>query len=68
MGVGSWTVWIILLFHPVRKEFTGFPPIVAYFIFSMKCNVSVFNVVDRDGNKIRDEKVINYIQKVILYQ
>ncbi|PSS30319.1 ACT domain-containing protein [Actinidia chinensis var. chinensis] len=27
--------------------------------------MDVFNVVDRDGNKIRDEKVINYIQKTL---
>ncbi|XP_057481324.1 ACT domain-containing protein ACR6 isoform X2 [Actinidia eriantha] len=27
--------------------------------------MDVFNVVDRDGNKIRDEKVINYIRKTL---
>ncbi|KAK9272022.1 hypothetical protein L1049_002391 [Liquidambar formosana] len=26
---------------------------------------SVFNVIDRDGNKIRDKEVINYIQKTL---
>ncbi|GFS34340.1 ACT domain repeat 6 [Actinidia rufa] len=27
--------------------------------------MDVFNVVDRDGNKIRDEKVVNYIRKTL---
>ncbi|XAR52028.1 [Protein-PII] uridylyltransferase [Bertholletia excelsa] len=28
--------------------------------------MDVFNVVDRDGNKVRDEEVISYIQKTLL--
>ncbi|KAA8530089.1 hypothetical protein F0562_004798 [Nyssa sinensis] len=36
------------------------------FLFStLKSNVSVFNVIDRDGNKIRDQEIINYIQKTL---
>ena len=41
----------------------AFPPLL---ILSFLCNFifSVFNVIDGDGNKIRDQEVINYITKV----
>ena len=33
-------------------------------IFQLLCVVLVFNVTDNDGNKITDEGILDYIQKV----
>lgn len=34
--------------------------------FSSDFYVSVFNVIDQDGNKIRDKELLSYIQRVSL--
>lgn len=61
MVVGSWMVINASIFNEflllLNKE------LILFFSF----NFAVFNVTDQDGNKVTDEVVLDYIQKVSFF-